>query len=302
MSRFYDALRQAGRPLPSGQKHRSSERERLSELMGFFSGFLKEPDAARPAEVETNSVASIAEKALASSADRRNGAGETPVQVALDAKARVLPNALDPAIMEQYRLLRTQILRWQEEKGFKSLLVTSPGPQEGKTVTVFNLAFACSLLPGYKVLVVEGDLRRGALDQLLGVGSRPGFSNLVEGSAAFDGVLLQSKEIPVNFILRGDSRVSPAELLHSPQVKDHIRKLTENYNLVLVDSPPVNLVTDTQLLASSCDAVLFVARMFRTSCRELAEAHKALLQHCIIGTVVNGGTRLAPYRGYRSYY
>ena len=232
----------------------------------------------------------------------KNGSFGTPAAVALDKKARLIPHSVDPTLVEHYRILRTRILQRQKEKKFRSLLVTSPGPREGKTVTVLNLGLTFAMLPSFKVLVVDGDLRRGNLGEWLGVGDRPGFSNLIAGKATLEEVVLKSEEISMDFIVRGNSEVSAGEILNSAQLPTYFRKMSERYDLVLVDSPPINLVTDAQLLSSCCDAALLVARAFSTTCKALEEANQILQQCRVIGTVLNGGTGFHSYRRYRSYY
>ena len=231
-----------------------------------------------------------------------NGRLGTLAKVTLDQKARLIPHMVDPAVVEYYRMLRTKIMQQQEKKTFRSLVVTSPAPQDGKTVTVLNLGLTFAMLESFKVLVIDGDLRRGSLGQWLGVGSRPGLSNLIDGSARLEDVVLRSEEIPIKVIVRGNSKSPAAELLNSPQLADHFRKMAEHFDLVLVDSPPVNLVTDVQLLAGACDAVLLIARAFSTNRKALEKAVQDLAPFRVIGTALNAGATVTGYRRYRSYY
>ena len=170
------------------------------------------------------------------------GTVATSVQTNVDPKTHLIPHAVNVVIAEHYRRLRTKILQAQAEKPFKSLVVTSANPQEGKTVTVLNLGLSFAMLPSCRVLVVDGDLRKGTLGQWLGVDdSHQGLSNLIDGSAQLEDVLLKSNEVPMHFIVRGNSQVHD---LHHSQLDRHFRKMTEQYDLVLVDTPPVNLIAD----------------------------------------------------------
>jgi len=224
-------------------------------------------------------------------------------QIRFSPNARLIPQAANPAVVEHYRRLRTKILQQHASKPFKSLLVTSPGPEEGKTVTALNLALSFAMLPDFKVLIVDGDLRRGTIGKLLGVENHPGLSDMMAGTASLNDVVLQCLDLPIHFVLRGNAVLPPAELLHST---DHLsrvfRHMTQEFDLVVVDSPPVNLITDAQLLSENCDAVLIVARAFRTSRKGLEQAVRDLQDSRIIGTVLNGGTRVQLYRGYHGYY
>ena len=209
------------------------------------------------------------------------------VHTALDANARLIPHAVNSIVVEHYRRLRTKILQQQEQKTFRSLVVTSPSPLEGKTVTVLNLGLSFAMLPSFRVLVVDGDLRRGTLGNWLGVDDeRLGLSNLIEGSAQLEDVVLRSEEVPMHFIVRGNSQVPD---LHSSMLNPHFQKMAEQFDLVLVDSPPVNLITDVQVLAGSCDAVVLVARAFSTTRKALEKAVQDLLPFRVIGTVLNAG-------------
>jgi Mrp family chromosome partitioning ATPase len=124
----------------------------------------------------------------------------------------------------------------------------------------------------------------------------------MDGSAKLEDAVLKCDDIPLHFILRGNSKMPPAELLHSPQLGTQFRRICEQFDLVLVDSAPLNLVTDTQLLAGSCDAVLLVARAFSTTRKALEQAVQDLSPFRIIGTVLNGGPSSQNYRHYKGYY
>jgi capsular exopolysaccharide synthesis family protein len=229
-----------------------------------------------------------------------DGIRATDTEVTLNGKARIIPQAVDHAVTEHYRRLRTKVLQQQKIKPFRTLLVTSPNPQEGKTLTVLNLGLSFAMLPSFKVLVLDGDLRRGSFGKMLGIHDRPGFSNLIDGSAQLDDVVLKSDEFPLHFVVSGTSSVSPGELLQSDELRTQLQKMSEEFSLVLVDSPPVNLLTDTQLLAGSCDSVLLVARAFRSKRKSLEKAVQDLASFRVIGTVLNGGAPAEPYGGH--YY
>jgi capsular exopolysaccharide synthesis family protein len=336
MSRFYEALKEASRFENSRPVNTGGVAERTNPELDEFDfpvpvEALSKPDAPPgmdiplPADMPPIPMPSAAEIAEASGsrgssdfdpwqifsekvfpdlghAARSTAVGAARTSVALDPKARVLPNTIDTAVVEHYRRLRTKLMQQHAAKPFNSLVVTSPSPQEGKSVTVFNLALSFAMLPSFKVLVIDGDIRRGTLGKWLGVGDRPGLSNLIDGSANLDDVVLKCDEIPIHFIVAGNSTSSPGELLQSPQLRPHFRRMGDFFPLVLVDSPPVNLITDAQLLAGSCDAVLLVARAFSTTRKSLDKAIQDLLPFRIIGTILNGGTRPQIYRSYNGYY
>ncbi len=310
MSRFYDLLRQASRSsqnvpwmMPETEESGAVGEAGLDNPETLFApdvSAANEPDAS---PVQEEPVVSLAEELLQSEPVLQNGAIGTSVPVNMDNKARLIPYTADRSVVEQYRILRTRIAQQQQgKKKLKTLLVTSPGPQEGKTVTVLNLGMTFALQPSTKVLVVDADLRRGSLGTWLGVRDRPGFCDLIEGSATLEEVVLKSDQVPFHFLVRGNSKMSPGELLQQPNLPALFRKMTDRFDLVLVDSPPLGLLADSQLLASSCDAVLLVARVFVTRISALEKAIQELQRYRVIGTVLNCNTGVFSSRRYGSYY
>jgi protein-tyrosine kinase len=223
----------------------------------------------------------------------------TSAKIVLDKKARLIPHTTDPTVVERYRMLRTKILQERENKFFRSLVITSASPQEGKTVTVLNLALSFAALPSFKVLVIDGDMRKGTLGDWLGIDSdHPGLSNLIEGSAQLEQVLLKSEELSMHVIPRGNAHICD---LQPSQFNAYFRHLAEQFDLVLVDTPPVNLITDAQIMAASCDAILLIARAFSTTSRSLEEAVDKLQSFRLIGAVLNAGTSRRSHK-YHGYY
>jgi capsular exopolysaccharide synthesis family protein len=223
-------------------------------------------------------------------------------EIVFDPGARLIPEAVDSVVVEHYRRLRTKILQQHAVKPFQILMVSSPSPQEGKTVTVLNLGLSFAMLPNFKVLVVDGDLRKGTIGKWLGADNYPGLSNVLESAANLEEVAIKCSNVSMHVVTRGNSKTSPAELLHSPRLNAEFRRMTEHFDLVLVDSPPVTLITDAQLLAGSCDAVLLIARAFKTRRKSLEQASQDLSAFRVIGTVLNGGTSTQLDRAYGGYY
>ena len=305
MSRLFDALKEATR---FRENNSGTPGEGVWEALGIreIGESPSAPDGLPALETGAPASVLIAEEAAATADDQaiESSTGRATEHfgnqavAALDKKARIIPNATDAIVVERYRMLRTKIMQERDKKPFKSLVVTSASPQEGKTVTVLNLALSFAMLPSFKVLVVDGDMRRGTLGEWLGVDdSHAGLSNLVDGSARLEDVILQSDNLPMHFIMRGNSLVPD---LHASHFSNHFRRIAEHYDLVLVDSPPVNAITDVQLLAASTDAVLLVARAFSTTRKSLEQAVHHLKPFRMIGCVLNAGSsqRAERYHGY----
>ena len=296
MSRLFDALKGAK---GSRQGAGGKPGDEVWDALGIDDSdqplALNDPDV-MPGEAKATVLAEDFGPVLTEDAfvDRGAAAEEFPenlTEISLSDRARLIPNAAEPAIADHYRRLRTKIMQQQEQKSFRSLVVTSANPREGKTVTVLNLALSFAMLPNFKVLVVDGDLRTGTLGAL-GVRDHLGLSDLINGSAVLEDVLLRSTEIPMHFMVRGMSRVSDID---ASGLDIHFQRMTELYDLVLIDTPPVNLIADAQLFAASCDAVLLVARAFSTTRKALERAVQDLKRFRVIGTVLNGGSG-QPYR------
>jgi capsular exopolysaccharide synthesis family protein len=244
--------------------------------------------APRPAQtpVEALKKAALNEEAPASIADGAAAVGSE--KLVFDKRARLLPFATDLSVVERYRSLRTKLLQQQAENPFRTVVVTSSKPQEGKSLTVLNLALSCAMIPGYRVLVVDGDLRRGTIGRWLGVDpNQPGFGNLVESSATLEDAVLQVESGTIDFVTRGSSQLPAAELLNSPSLKEQLGRMAQHYDLVLMDSPPTSLVADARLLAANCDAVLLVARAYSTARKSFDKTVQDLSKSRIIGAVLN---------------
>jgi protein-tyrosine kinase len=311
MSRFYDALREASRshPVPSPDPEWDAPKypaDDTPSLNPIFDGLAAEAAAPghEPLEPPLNFIpADLLNLLPSDELTPASGSVGTEAEVVFDERARLLPHAADSVILEYYRRLRTKILQQHATRPIQTLVIASSGPQEGKTITTLNLGLSFAMLPSFKVLVIDGDLRRGTMGKWLGIDKdRSGFSDLLEGTAKLEDLILRSDHMNAHFMLRGNSNLAPAELLHSPRLSTQLRQLAEYFDLVLVDSAPLNLVTDAQLIASSCDAVLLVARAFHTTRKTLEKACQDLAPFRVIGTVLNGATRAQAYKRYNGYY
>lgn len=318
MSRFFDALKEASRSpnahgdsgqkpyvAPFGNIDQNSETEappidRVPRL---------EPFQPHVVEAEGSGAFGAARKLLDSLQPQPSepyvdqAAKWQPAEVVLDPKARVIAHTADAGVLEHYRRLRTKIMQQQATKPFRILLVASPNPQEGKTITVLNLGCVFAMLPNFKVLVVDGDMRRGTIGKSLGIEEHLGLSDVIEGTSSMEQAILKAKDMPLHFLLRGTSKKPPAEILQSARLGRCFREMAERFDLVVVDSPPTNLVTDVQQLAENSEAVVLVARAFSTKRKALEQAAQDLKRFRMIGTVLNGGTRAQLYRRkYNGYY
>ena len=310
MSRFFETLKEVGRSqlvpneAPSNGNPNTAETSGLDSFPQFETAEAIPLPVVEPPEPEMPScelprMSISPEELLETYAPRRSGFTVKTVRVNLDKNQPLIPHTGDAVIVERYRRLRTKIQQQHATTPINSLLVASPGPGEGKTVTAVNLALSFAMLPAYKVLIVDGDLRKGSIAKWFGLSNMQGLSNLIDGSATLSDVVLKSEELPFHFMLHGNSERPATELLTSPALQKCIRQMSQHFDLVLVDSPPVNLIADAQMLAGSCDGVLLVARAFTTTNKAFEKAMHDLLPFRIIGTILNGGMRGERYQKYK---
>jgi len=198
--------------------------------------------------------------------------------------ALVDPNS--PAA-EAYRQLRTNIQFSSLDRPLHTLLVTSSGPDEGKSTTLANLAVTMANT-GTNVLLVDSDLRRPSLHEIFGAGNEQGLTTMILGSTSE----LPSVETGVpnlRLLPSGPLPPNPSELLASQRMADVLELLKGQADIVLFDSPPVVAVTDAAVMAPRIDGVLLVLRAGKTR-REMAQRAKAVLEKVnanLLGVVLN---------------
>jgi capsular exopolysaccharide synthesis family protein len=298
MSRFYDVLK-ASRSQPGDGKPDRTIRETVHDSLEE-STQANQPDALSTQSISEMVTPLAQESEPKGATPWQNGAGAG--RALLDRKARLIPNTADLSIVEHYRRLRTKLLQENEVRPFRLLMIASLNPHEGKTLTAMNLALSFAMLPSCKVLIIDGDLRKGTLSKWLCAHSRPGLSNLIDGTAEIANVVVACDNVAVQCLPRGHSKTPAGELLNSSRLNDYLRQMAEWFDVVLVDSPPLNIVTDAQLLARCCDGVLLVTRAFSTTRKSLERAVQDLQPFRVLGTVLNGAVRAKNYRKYVHYY
>jgi len=205
---------------------------------------------------------------------------------------------------EAYRALRTSLLLCSSGAPPKVILVTSALPQEGKTTTSINTAVVLAH-KGVRVLLMDADLRRPGIHKILGLGPRIGLSNVLTGSADLQQVVTRSPLLPNLVILpAGTPPPNPAELLASPDMQDLIERLRDQYDHIVIDTPPALSVTDAVVLATRADAVVLVIRSGHTTKQALRRAREILgrVNAKVTGVLMNAvNLRSADYYYYSEY-
>jgi capsular exopolysaccharide synthesis family protein len=203
---------------------------------------------------------------------------------------------------EAYRALRTSILLSSFGAPPKVILVTSALPQEGKTTISANSALVLAQR-GSRVLLLDADLRRPGIAKLFGIKARGGLSTLISGVDKVEDVLLPFTKVPNLWILpAGPIPPQPAELLSSTIMKEYIARWRNEFDHIVIDTPPCLSVTDAVVLSPEADRVILVVRSGQTTKPALRSACDLLLQvnARVMGIVLNA-LNLRSADGYYRY-
>lgn len=203
---------------------------------------------------------------------------------------RLVLNQRSPfALQEAYKTLRTNIRFFLRGNGCKKICITSSNSGEGKSITLLNLAISFAET-GKKVLLVDADLRRPAVARLLGEKATPGLSNILAELCNEDEAVRRELYPNLDVIFSGDVPPNPSELLSSERMQTFVENMSVRYDYILVDTPPVNVVSDSCVVANLMDGVLLLARQGRTRKDSVkkAVAHLQLTGANILGYVLNG--------------
>ncbi|HEY6210964.1 MAG TPA: polysaccharide biosynthesis tyrosine autokinase, partial [Vicinamibacterales bacterium] len=204
------------------------------------------------------------------------------------SKLTPLLNAgVPPRFAEAFRIVRTNVLFSSPDEGARSVLVSSAGPSEGKTCVASNLAIAIAQT-GQRVLIIDTDLRRPRVHEVFNVRQEPGLSNLIVGDAKPSDVI-KSSSAGVTVLPAGKIPPNPAELLGSKRFRELFARLSEHFDWIVVDSPPVMAVTDASVVAHMVSGVMFVVSSEMTNRHAARSAIDQLTaaRARVIGAVLN---------------
>ncbi len=311
MSRIYEALQKA----EAEKTFEANEREPRSARQTARAT----PSSAAVSEVEDPPASSFrgVETYTASAAQVANTEGLNTDQI-VRRPWSLSPSQL-PALMErgaaveQFRSLRSRIYELRDLKPLKSILISSGMPQEGKSFISTNLALSLARHKNSKVLLIDGDMRRYSLHQLLGCESHPGLADYLAGKATAEEVMQRAEQslelngtgkplLPnLTFIAGGNGGDKAADLSGSPRFAELLRLSSPHFDWIIVDSSPVLPVSDAVNLARSCDGVLLVAREGITKFPIAQRAQSELKASNILGFVLNavhGAPQVGGYYGY----
>ena len=230
--------------------------------------------------------------------------GDIPVTTDVRVDAHIVSaTAAGSPIAEQYRILRANLQSLRLRQGPKAIVVTSSVNGEGKSVTAINLALALARQERCKVALVDADLRKGTVQKWLGLSDRAaGLSSVLRQGGELNGALVHLQSPSLAVLPAGPHPGDPAELLESVAMKRLLALLKTEFDIILIDAPPVLPVADPGILAGQVDGVLFVVRAGKTQRKTVVEAQERLkrTKAALLGCVLTHMEYCLP--GSRQYY
>ncbi len=213
----------------------------------------------------------------------------------------ILAGGLPPVVAEQYRHLAARLHHASGRLNAKILMVSSAMPGEGKTLTATNIALTLSESYKRRVLVIDADLRRPSMHEIFRIPNTCGVNELLLGMATPPAFEISPR---LAVIPAGRPNPDPLSGLTSPRFEELVQAAAREYDWVVIDTPPVGLLTDANLIVRLADAVVMVVAAGRVAYRELQRAADALGRDRIIGVVLNRAAE-QPFStdyGYEGYY
>jgi protein-tyrosine kinase len=188
---------------------------------------------------------------------------------------------------EEFRALRARLYRLRREQPFKSLLVTSAVPREGRSFVAANLAQVLALQPQCRVLLIDADLRNPRLHFLFGTFAVPGFSEYLLQETDEFSIMQKGCEEGLFLIPSGRSVPRPTELVGNGRLKSLLARVEPLFDWIIIDAPAAIPVSDACILAHSCDGVLLVVRSCSTPFDVVRKARARFRDESLVGVVLN---------------
>ena len=204
-------------------------------------------------------------------------------------------------VAEAYRTIRTAVFFGAPKDEAKTIVVTSPAPGDGKTTLVSNLAITMAQA-GQKTIVLDADFRRPMQHKIFGIDNGKGLSGVLAGADSIDEAIQSGPVEGLDILSCGREVPNPSEMLNSDAFAEILKELSVRYDRVIIDSPPVTPVADSQILAAICDVTMLVLRAEKSTRRLSQQARDALISvgARILGVVVNDVSQSRSHYGY--YY
>jgi capsular exopolysaccharide synthesis family protein len=197
-----------------------------------------------------------------------------------------LPEVESPA-NEAFHLLGVRLRHLRRQQALKKVLITSTIPQEGKSMVAANLACTLALRTQQKVLLLEGDIRRPTQSKIFGLGNRPGICAWLNGEGSLINSMYRLENAGIWILPAGIATGNSLEMLQSGRVMPMMEQLTDWFDWVVIDSPPILPLADTSVWTNMADGILLVTRQGVTQKRQLQRGLEALGTQKVIGSILN---------------
>ena len=210
---------------------------------------------------------------------------------------RIISGYEQNSFTDAYKILRTQVFQRLRDKGWNSLAITSPGDNEGKTLTAVNLAISLAMEVDYTVLLVDADLRQPSVHTYFGIDAEYGLSDYLTADKPLSELLVHPEEIPHLVLLPGGRPLAnSSEMLNSPKMSRLVSELKKRYptRIILFDLPPLLSTADAMAFIPYVDAALLVIEEGKTQADAVKRAVGLLQGTNLLGTVLNKSWVKAP--------
>jgi exopolysaccharide/PEP-CTERM locus tyrosine autokinase len=215
----------------------------------------------------------------------------------------LINNGTDPAIVEQYKMLRTQLLHYHNGQPPRTTLITSTLQGEGKSTVAANLAIAIARSVKEHVLLIDCDLREPSLHRLFGLRPAQGLANHLRTGVPLEELLLRTPVDKLSFLPAGPRAADAAELLSSERMRSLLAEVKSRYEdrFILLDSTPLLPTTDPTILAAQVDAILLVVRANMANRELIGRVVETVGREKIMGVVFNGAQPSPTSYAYKYY-
>jgi capsular exopolysaccharide synthesis family protein len=307
MSHIFDALQRSEAEQAGSDSGRSDSAFSVAtELLQAAERKRREPSARPAAAVRTEQTfGADLERTLDRPEDHPNGLDfleafpSLPVCPMPDSRL-VAIGSEESLGAEKFRFLAVRLRQLRQTRQLKRILITSTIPQEGKSTVSSNLACTLARRKQHKTLLIEGDLRRPTIAQKFGFGPVPGLSEWLRGEAESMN-LYRLEALGLWVLPAGSAPENALELMQSGKLPALMDRLTEWFDWIVIDSPPVLPLADTSIWARLADGILLVTRKNVTEKKQLQRGLDALERSKLLGAVVNGSTDTAHSDYYQRY-
>jgi capsular exopolysaccharide synthesis family protein len=270
MAKVYDALRRA-----------EEERKRRSGAPTTSPAAPLDLEPARPQKRPTESRTPLWKRLLASAGGGGAPAGDLN-------KRRISLLQPDSYVAEQFRSLRGRIDALAAQRPIRTLAITSPLSGEGKTTAAINLAIVTSMSLGRRVLLIDCDLRKPKIHQVLGLRPESGLAEVLSDSVSLDSAILKVEGMNLEVLAVRGKPANPSELLSGARMRELVEEVARRYDRVIFDTPAALGVPDAKAVVELCDGVIMVVRADETPQQEIEAALEILDRRRLLGLVLNG--------------